>query len=524
MSEIKKDPHPYKRGFTLLEIAVVVVIIAVLAALSVPVYQKSVERSKAAEASTILNKIRSEQEKLAAFNNGSYATTFSQLKPVVQGNKSTGDTLETRNFIYSLKQSGGVSYAEAKPKSKYDYTVRTGSYGTTNMCADGTDAGIVKSLFKGCDTVCDEVSKNLCTGSGGSFDSSTCSCSCGAGKMLVSGECKTSCALVACGSNEEKNPAVSYAEDGNCCKSKAPSKTLCSTITCSSSQISTGNMYKEDAGGCCKSKTVCTSSLCGPSEERDYSVKYQEDGSCCREKAKTLCSTIYCDSTKTPTGNMYVEDAGGCCKNKTSCSSVTCGAGEIKSGNVYEEDGGCCMTPKVCDGPSVQSCGNCGTQERTCNEKTGLWNSWRTCQNEKTCKPGSRKSVTGGFSTCTESCEWGETECMSGYYPEGDICLSCSSLKCASGCGTAKCVNGKPDYSGCKDKVTAYSRKNLTEYVNRAVQCWNRSNTCTDSFKCSSQSDLNKTCYVYHGKCEDYYDTVYMNVTEYGCAAVEQCP
>lgn len=65
-------------GFTLVELAVVVVIIGVLAAFAVPRFLASVERSKAAEAFNYLASIHSSQERYHA-RQGTYASDMSAL-------------------------------------------------------------------------------------------------------------------------------------------------------------------------------------------------------------------------------------------------------------------------------------------------------------------------------------------------------------------------------------------------------------------------------------------------------------
>ena len=67
-----------KSGFTLVELAVVVVIIGVLAAFGVPRFLDSVERSKASESFNYLSSVRASQERYHA-RQGTYADKIESL-------------------------------------------------------------------------------------------------------------------------------------------------------------------------------------------------------------------------------------------------------------------------------------------------------------------------------------------------------------------------------------------------------------------------------------------------------------
>ncbi|MGA2700393.1 MAG: type II secretion system protein [Isosphaeraceae bacterium] len=102
-----------RKGFTLVELAVVIVIIGVLAAFGVPRFLKSVERSKAAESFSYLSAVRSSQERYLA-QYGQYSTDLTQLDIQIPspayftiGTVSAGSTGLTQNsWSLTLTRTG----------------------------------------------------------------------------------------------------------------------------------------------------------------------------------------------------------------------------------------------------------------------------------------------------------------------------------------------------------------------------------------------------------------------------------
>lgn len=117
-----------KKGMTLLEMMVVVIIIAGMIMLAYPTYLSALEKGRALEAVRIISNIVGAQAKYVSENDGAYATSVRSLDVDISGTKRTenattindsGNLITTPNFTYTLS-GAGISAAPKSTTYKYN--------------------------------------------------------------------------------------------------------------------------------------------------------------------------------------------------------------------------------------------------------------------------------------------------------------------------------------------------------------------------------------------------------------------
>jgi prepilin-type N-terminal cleavage/methylation domain-containing protein len=120
------------RGFTLVELSVVIVIIGVLAAFAVPRFRNAVERSKAAESFNYLSAVRSAQERYHG-RQGTYADLLTKLDIKMSVPKYFTVGTVSPGLTGDLEDSWSLTLTRTGPSAGY------GAY-TVTFNDDGFDA------------------------------------------------------------------------------------------------------------------------------------------------------------------------------------------------------------------------------------------------------------------------------------------------------------------------------------------------------------------------------------------------
>jgi general secretion pathway protein G len=130
---MKKNKHRKQAGFTLIELMVVVVIIAILAGLVIPRFMGETDKAKQAKTKMQIESLESAL-KMYKLDNGSYPTTEQGLKALVE-------TPTVGNLPKNWRQGGYLEKGKV-PKDPWDHEyvyVSPGSHGDFDLSSLGAD-------------------------------------------------------------------------------------------------------------------------------------------------------------------------------------------------------------------------------------------------------------------------------------------------------------------------------------------------------------------------------------------------
>lgn len=115
-----------KKGFTLIEILVVVIIVGILASILVPTYQKYILKSRAAEALNLLEMVKTRQQvALAKSPTKTYIPNAAELAPLTAGSTETAqgvDLLVNTDYTVTLNSSSQCAIVIYKQGTAEEFT------------------------------------------------------------------------------------------------------------------------------------------------------------------------------------------------------------------------------------------------------------------------------------------------------------------------------------------------------------------------------------------------------------------
>ena len=254
---MKKNLKKNKRAFTLTELLIVVIVIGVLSAVTLPKFTRVIENRKVTEAEEMMSAVRTEQERRCAMDK-KYTLNFANLSDVVSSS-------DTKNYTYSL-QAEGVSATSKKG----NYTLKMLSYHNGSFCCTGADCAKLNKNYPSCD--------------GLTFPSSGCEGSDGDGN----------------GVGTDPTPSAS------CTDGQVRGSQVCNTCGVQTTQACVGGRWVSQLGEC--SKTVAE---CVPPETAECT-----DGAVRGSQSCNGCGT---QTTQKCVSGKWVSQLGACSKTAAEC-------------------------------------------------------------------------------------------------------------------------------------------------------------------------------------------------------------
>ena len=252
---MNKKQNKNKRAFTLTELLIVVIVIGVLSAVTLPKFTRVIENRKVTEAEEMMSAVRTEQERRCAMDKP-YTLNFDNLSDVVSSSN-------TKNYTYSL-QAEGVSATS----NKGDYTLKMLSYQDGSFCCEGDDCTKLNKNYPSCDGL--TFPSSGCEGTDGDGSEigtdPTLSSSCSDGQVRGSQSCNT-CGVQttqACVGGRwvsqlgECSKTVAECETPECTEGAVSGSQSCNTCGTQTTKKCVSGKWVNFLGTCSKTVEECT--------------------------------------------------------------------------------------------------------------------------------------------------------------------------------------------------------------------------------------------------------------------------
>lgn len=132
-----KPPAPHDRGFTLIEVMIVVAIVAILASIAVPSYRDYILRGQLVDGTTALSTMRADMERYFQ-DNRSYATVGTFNPPCAGAGRTTGNFTVTCDPDLSDAVRYTLVATGAGPVNEFVFTLdQQGNAGTRTVGVTG---------------------------------------------------------------------------------------------------------------------------------------------------------------------------------------------------------------------------------------------------------------------------------------------------------------------------------------------------------------------------------------------------